>query len=91
MIQVLHWLSSWVVLSVALAQLEAIKITLTGGVRLLMKASAWALVGADAFATLIQPFWPQYAIGGCKFGMIGLALLAISNQWQGATKHVRQR
>lgn len=91
MIQVMHWLASWVVLSVVLAQLESIKITATAGLRLIARALGWALLGLDAVSTIIKPFWPQYTTGGCELGMIGLAVLAISYRWQGATKHVRER
>lgn len=87
MIQVMHWLACFVVLSVALAQLEAIRITST---RVVVRALGWTLLGLDAFSGVIAPFFPQFFIG-CKLSMIGIAVLAISYQWQGATKHVRNR
>ena len=91
MIQVLQWLASLVVLSVVLAQLESIKITLTAGLRVVIRAAGWVLLGLDAVPTIIKPFWPHYITGGCELGMIGVAVLAVSYQWQGATKHVRER
>lgn len=91
MIEVMHWFASFVVLSVVLAQLESIKITTRTALRLVVRAIGWALLGLDAVATIIKPFWPHYLTGGCELGMIGVAVLAISYQWQGATKHVRER
>lgn len=97
MIQVMHWLASFIVLSVALAQLEAVKIN---SVDMLLRAAGWCLLGLESFSSIIKPLWPQYATGGCELGMIGLAVLAVSYRWQGATKrppqgrasdHARQR
>lgn len=90
MIQVFHWFASFVVLSVCMAQLESIKITATGGIMLLVRAAGWAFIGIDSFASIIGPFFPRFEIG-CQFGMIGLAVLAVSYHWQGATRHVRDR
>lgn len=90
MIDVLHWLSCFVVLSVVLAQLEAIKITATGAMRLLVRALGWSMLGLSAFNGILEPFFRDTYLPH-HIGMIGIALLALSYGWQGATKRTPHR
>jgi hypothetical protein len=70
------------VLSVVLAQLEALKLTATGGVR---RTVGWCLLGISAFNGLLEPFFSSTFMPH-HLGMIGVAILAVSYGWQGATK-----
>lgn len=83
MLDVVSWFASLVMLSVAVTQLEILRIN---SLRTLTRAAGWCLVGLEAFAAFIHPFWPHYAAPGCKVGMIGLAVLALTYGWQGATR-----
>lgn len=87
MIDVLHWLASFVVLSVALAHLEAIKVN---SMQTMVRSIGWAMLGIEAFAAILMPFFPYFNLG-CKLGEIGFAVLAISYRYQGATRYVRHR
>lgn len=90
MIDILHWFACFTVLNVVLAQLEAIKITATAPVRCLSRAAGWALLGISAFNGILEPFFKSTFLPH-HLGMIGIAILAVSYQWQGATSHVRVR
>jgi hypothetical protein len=92
MIDLFHWLASFVVLSVALARLEAINITAAEVRQWITRAVGWSLLGIDSFVGIIEPLFGRID-GIDKVGLIGVALCALSYRWDGATKYegVRRR
>lgn len=85
MIPILHWFASFVILSVALAHLESIRIADTGVGMLVARGGGWMLVGLSAFDGIITPFFGDGYVPH-KIGMIGLASVAMAYRWEGATR-----
>ncbi len=85
MIPIFHWLASFVVLSVALAHLEEIKITSTPVSVWLGRAVGWSLIGISAFNGIISPLFGDSPYIPHKVGMIGFAIVALAYRWEGAT------
>ena len=88
----LHWLASWVVLSVVLAHLENINILTSPFRWWLPRVTGWALLGGAAFDGIIAPVFGH----GCaadRLGLIGFGLLAVAYRWEGASRYegVRRR
>jgi len=92
MIDFFHWIASFICLSVALAHLEAIKITATGVRTWLTRALGWAFIGIDAFVGVIEPLFGRVE-GIDRLGLIGIALCALAYRWEGASRYegVRRR
>lgn len=86
MIVFLHWISSWVVLSVALAHLESIHVSATGVMNWLTRAVGWALLGLSGFDGIIGPFF-GHGCNGDRVGMVGFGLLAVLYKWDGASRY----
>lgn len=92
MIDLFHWLASFIVLSVALAHLENIQIQHMRVQSWIVRAIGWSLIGIDAFGGVIAPLYGTACVSD-KLGLIGFALCAVAYRWEGATKYegVRRR
>lgn len=91
MTEILHWFSALVVLSVALARLEAIRVTSTDVLSWLTRAAGWSLLGIDAFCGLLEPFVSHQWWTTERLGLVGMALLAVAYKWVGGHKGEKRR
>jgi hypothetical protein len=85
MIPIVHWLASFVVLSVALAHMEEIRFSDTITWVWFGRALGWALIGISAFSGIITPLFGNSPYIPHNVGMIGFALVALAYRWEGAT------
>ncbi len=85
MIPIVHWLASFIVLSVALAHMEELHIKDTPASVFAGRAVGWALIGISAFNGIITPLFGDSPYIPHKVGMIGFALVALAYRWEGAT------
>lgn len=85
MIPILHWLASFVVLSVALSHMEKLHVKDTPAGVFFGRAIGWVLVGISAFSGIITPLFGDSPYIPHKVGMIGFALVALAYRWEGAT------
>lgn len=87
MTEIIHWFAALVVLSVALARLEAIHISRTVTMDTLARAVGWMLLGIDGFCGLLEPFIAHHWWTTERLGLVGMALLAVAYKWVGKNSY----